>query len=105
MKHALILSGSGARFSFFTGVVDYLTSVKSNDFDIIAGVSGGAIVGAMVAQNKMIKLINFTSEIEQDYKSIHDSPYFNENGHISFSKVISHNFQKIPLLKMIGSLF
>ncbi|HPE14493.1 MAG TPA: patatin-like phospholipase family protein [Bacilli bacterium] len=50
MKRALVLSGGGARGSYEFGVWKALKELKI-DFDIVTGVSIGAINGAIIAQN------------------------------------------------------
>lgn len=47
---ALVLSGGGARGCFQVGALDYLMNEKRLDFDIVCGVSVGALNGTMIAQ-------------------------------------------------------
>lgn len=54
MTHALILSGGGARGAFHVGVVSRLAETGIN-YAFISGVSAGALVGALVAQNKTLQ--------------------------------------------------
>ena len=48
--NALVMSGGGARGAFEVGVVDYLVHDVGLDFDVITGVSVGALNAAMLAQ-------------------------------------------------------
>lgn len=48
--NALVMSGGGARGAFEVGVVDYLITDAGLDFDVITGVSVGALNAAMLAQ-------------------------------------------------------
>lgn len=48
--NALVMSGGGARGAFEVGVVDYLVHDHGLDFDVITGVSVGALNAAMLAQ-------------------------------------------------------
>jgi NTE family protein len=51
-KRALVMSGGGAKGAFELGAVDYLVNDANLDFDVIAGVSAGALHAAMLAQGK-----------------------------------------------------
>jgi NTE family protein len=53
---ALVLSGGGARGCFQVGALDYLIREKNLDFDIVCGVSVGALNGTMIAQGEMDNL-------------------------------------------------
>jgi NTE family protein len=55
-KTALILSGGGARGAFQCGAERYAREVKGYHWDIIAGVSVGALNGAMLAMEKYQRL-------------------------------------------------
>ena len=48
--NALVMSGGGARGAFEVGVVDYLVRDRGLDFDVVTGVSVGALNAAMLAQ-------------------------------------------------------
>jgi NTE family protein len=52
IKRALVMSGGGAKGSFEVGAVDYLVNKANMDFDVIAGVSAGALTAAVLAQGK-----------------------------------------------------
>lgn len=50
MKRALVLSGGGARGAFQVGMLEELVVRQKKDFDVIRGVSVGALNGAVLAQ-------------------------------------------------------
>ncbi len=50
MKRALVLSGGGARGSFQAGVVEGLVADQNLDFEVLHGVSTGALNAAFLAQ-------------------------------------------------------
>ncbi|HSB67338.1 MAG TPA: patatin-like phospholipase family protein, partial [Anaerolineales bacterium] len=56
-KVALILSGGGARGAFQVGAEKYAREVKGYQWDIIAGVSVGALNGAMLAMHRYGRLL------------------------------------------------
>ena len=56
-KIALILSGGGARGAFQVGAEKYAREVKGYQWDIIAGVSVGAMNGAMLAMHRYTRLM------------------------------------------------
>jgi predicted acylesterase/phospholipase RssA len=51
-KVAAVFSGGGAKIGFHNGAKDYLMQKLGYRFDVVAGVSAGALVAAMVAQEK-----------------------------------------------------
>lgn len=51
-NRALVLSGGGAKGSFELGVVDYLVDDLKMDFQVICGVSTGALNASMLSQGK-----------------------------------------------------
>lgn len=55
-KTALVLSGGGAKGAFQVGAEKYLREEKGYQWDIIAGVSVGALNGAMLAMGKHERL-------------------------------------------------
>ena len=55
-KTALILSGGGAKGAFECGAEKYAREVKGYNWDIIAGVSVGALNGGMLAMKKYDRL-------------------------------------------------
>lgn len=70
-KHALVLSGGGFRGAFQVGALNHLATQWSRvtgqpeamKFDIIAGVSVGALNGAMMAMNNLSGLNGFWDEV------------------------------------------
>ncbi len=65
-KIALILSGGGARGAFQCGAERYAREVKGYHWDIIAGVSVGALNGAMLAMEKYQRLSEVWNTISND---------------------------------------
>lgn len=68
MKRALVLSGGGARGAFQFGALKFIyenimSASPEYKFDTIAGVSVGALNGAMLAQNKFDALTDIWNEI------------------------------------------
>ena len=71
MKVALVLSGGGAKGGFQVGALQYIYKEympQHPDFDwsIIAGVSVGALNGAMIAQKKVDEMIDVWHTISND---------------------------------------
>jgi NTE family protein len=62
-KIALILSGGGARGAFQVGAEKYAREVKGYHWDIIAGVSVGAMNGAMLAMHRFTRLMELWDSI------------------------------------------
>ncbi len=65
-KVALILSGGGAKGAFQCGAERYAREVKGYHWDIIAGVSVGALNGAMLAMEKYQRLFEVWHTISND---------------------------------------
>jgi len=65
-KVALILSGGGARGAFQCGAERYAREVKGFSWDIIAGVSVGALNGTMLAMGKYQRLNEVWNTISND---------------------------------------
>ena len=65
-KTALILSGGGAKGAFQCGAEKYAREVKGYSWDIIAGVSVGALNGAMLAMEKYQRLYETWNTISDD---------------------------------------
>jgi NTE family protein len=65
-KVALILSGGGAKGAFQCGAERYAREVKGYSWDIIAGVSVGALNGAMLAMGKYQRLFEVWNTISND---------------------------------------
>jgi NTE family protein len=62
-KIALILSGGGARGAFQVGAEKYARDGKGYHWDIIAGVSVGAMNGAMLAMHRYVRLMQIWDNI------------------------------------------
>src|SRR5512147_3075103 len=62
-KTALVLSGGGAKGAFQCGAEKYAREVKGFKWDIIAGVSVGALNGAMLAMQKFDRLYEIWNTI------------------------------------------
>ncbi len=65
-KTALILSGGGAKGAFQCGAEKFAREVKGYQWDIIAGVSVGALNAAMLAMAKYERLFQVWNTITQD---------------------------------------
>jgi NTE family protein len=65
-KIALILSGGGARGAFQVGAEMYARQVKGYHWDIIAGVSVGALNGAMLAMHRYARLLEIWDTISNE---------------------------------------
>ena len=65
-KIALILSGGGAKGAFEAAVEKYAREEKGYHWDIIAGVSVGALNGAMLAMEKYARLWEIWNSISDD---------------------------------------
>ena len=65
-KTALILSGGGAKGAFQCGAEKYAREVKKYQWDTIAGVSVGALNGAMLASGKYQRLFEVWNTISND---------------------------------------
>lgn len=65
-KIALILSGGGAKGAFQCGAERYAREVKGFHWDIIAGVSVGALNGVMLAMGKYQRLFEVWNSISND---------------------------------------
>ncbi len=65
-KIALVLSGGGAKGAFQCGAEKYAREVKGYQWDIIAGVSVGALNGVMLAMEKYTRLFEIWNTISND---------------------------------------
>lgn len=65
-KTALILSGGGAKGAFECGAEKYAREVKGYTWDLIAGVSVGALNGAMLAMEKYDRLLEIWNTVTDD---------------------------------------
>ena len=65
-KIALILSGGGAKGAFQVGAEKYAREVKGYHWDIIAGVSVGAMNGAMLSMHRYRRLLQIWDTISDE---------------------------------------
>ena len=65
-KTALVLSGGGAKGAFEVGAEKYAREVKGYTWDVIAGVSVGALNGAMLAMQKYDRLLEIWNTVSDD---------------------------------------
>lgn len=65
-KTALVLSGGGAKGAFECGAEKYAREIKGYHWDIIAGVSVGALNGVMLAMEKYERLFEIWNTISND---------------------------------------
>jgi NTE family protein len=71
MKRAIVLSGGGAKGAFQFGALKYIyeNHIAQNPgykFDIVAGISAGALNGALIAQNKYPELKDIWQNMSND---------------------------------------
>jgi NTE family protein len=65
-KTALVLSGGGAKGAFQVGAEKYAREVKGYRWDVIAGVSVGALNGAMLSMQKYDRLLEIWNTVSDD---------------------------------------
>ena len=65
-KTALVLSGGGAKGAFQVGAERYAREVKGYKWDVIAGVSVGALNGVMLAMEKYEQLYELWNTVSND---------------------------------------
>ncbi len=65
-KTALVLSGGGAKGAFQIGAEKYLREVKGYSWDIIAGISVGALNGTMLAMEQYDRLAHIWENIRRE---------------------------------------
>ena len=85
VKTALVLSGGGFKGAFQIGALDYLREAGLVDpdlhFDVVAGISAGALNGAFVASRRYNLLKTIWRRIEEEGSSvIYSSEFLNEAG-------------------------
>lgn len=93
-KYALVLSGGGFKGAYQLGAIRYIreswNQIFSNttpmQFDIVAGVSVGALNGAMIASKQYAELDNLWNDVKQNgSKEIYESGYIDNTGKIKLS--------------------
>ncbi|WP_247237527.1 patatin-like phospholipase family protein [Telluribacter sp. SYSU D00476] len=73
-KNILVLSGGGFKGAFQWGALEYLIEQQQIRFDRIAGVSVGALNGALVAMDKFAELKALWQQVQREgYSSIYTS--------------------------------
>ncbi|GAB3180168.1 patatin-like phospholipase family protein [Telluribacter humicola] len=73
-KNILVLSGGGFKGAFQWGALEYLLEQQHIRFDRIAGVSVGALNGALVAMDKFAELEALWQQVQREgYSSIYTS--------------------------------
>ncbi len=85
VKTALVLSGGGFKGAFQIGALDYLREAELVDpelhFDVIAGISAGALNGSFIASQQYALLKTIWQRIEEEGSSvIYNSEFLNEAG-------------------------
>ena len=85
VKTALVLSGGGFKGAFQIGALDYLREAGLVDpelhFDVVAGISAGALNGAFVASRQYDLLKTIWQRIEEEGSAvIYNSEFLNEVG-------------------------
>ncbi len=85
VKTALVLSGGGFKGAFQIGTLDYLREAGLVDselrFDVVAGISAGALNGAFIASRQYDVLKTIWQRIEEEGSSvIYNSEFLNEAG-------------------------
>ena len=85
VKTALVLSGGGFKGAFQIGALDYLREAGLVDpdlhFDVVAGISAGALNGAFVAARQYDLLKTIWQRIEEEGSAvIYNSEFLNEAG-------------------------
>lgn len=93
-KYALVLSGGGFKGAYQLGAMRYIkdswSQISGSDipmqFDIVAGVSVGALNGAMIASKQYTELDNLWDLVKKNGgKEIYESGYIDNSGKIKLS--------------------
>jgi len=53
---AIVISGGGSKGAFAGGIVDYLTTVKGNEYELYVSSSTGSLVQLIASTGNMVKL-------------------------------------------------
>ena len=90
-NRALVLSGGGAKGSFELGVVDYLVNDLKIDFQVICGVSTGALNASILSQGKGYDgLKEKLEELKKVWFSIRsEKDIFKKGFEINFPRIVS----------------
>jgi NTE family protein len=97
MKRGLVLSGGGAKGMFQIGALDYLIDEAKMDFDVISGVSVGALNGVMLAMDRY-------AELQKIWSTIEDGKVYTRPNFWSYVRVLfgaRSLYSNRPLLKML----
>ena len=104
VKNALVLSGGGFKGAFQIGALDYLRESGTVDarlhFDVIAGISAGALNGSFIAAQRYDLLKSIWQRIEEEGSQvIFTSDFINEAGEpqISYDILRSRFFPRYNL--------
>ena len=107
MKRAIVLSGGGAKGAFQFGALQYIYEewmVRNPEynFQIVAGISAGALNGALIAQNKFQYLKEFWNNISNDSIYKGSLGFFPALWHILIYKTCA--MSNAPLHKNLSNL-
>ena len=72
-KHALVISGGGAKGAFGVGALKYLMVDLRLRFDLVIGTSTGALIAPLVATRDLADLLNIYENVE-DQHVLRDRP-------------------------------
>lgn len=70
MKRALVLSGGGSKGAYQLGVLQHLVACGDDDYEIVCGVSVGALNGALLASHELGTLDEAVNELTEFWQSI-----------------------------------
>lgn len=104
MKTALCLSGGGLHGSFQVGAFQYLIE-QDVKFDFIAGISAGALNGALIAQDKFEELKQYWNLVYKNgIGEIFESLYVNleDNMKINFHNVSQYFFKDQNVISLLS---
>ncbi|GAB4201031.1 MAG: patatin-like phospholipase family protein [Roseiflexaceae bacterium] len=100
-KRVLVLSGGGSKGAFQFGAEQYLREVKGYRWDIIAGVSVGALNGVMLTMGRY-------RELEQLWHTITAEQVYTGGNIMSYLRLIfgaRSVYSNAPLRELIGRLY